>query len=190
MAVASFATCGLPCSMENIMQTKILTLALVSSLAAGMFAVAPMASAAAPQDNDNTTSSGDTINCQMDFTLSGWSAFYKTANGHGTVTCDNGQSMNVELDVKGGGLTAGAYKINDGHGNFNGVHDIQEILGSYAQATAHAGAVKSSHAAVLTKNNVTLTLAGTGNGWNVGVGFSGFTIKKASDTSHNAEAYH
>ena len=170
------------------MQTKILTLALVSSLAAGMFALAPIANAAALQDDD--TASGDTINCEMDFTLSGWSAFYKTANGHGTVTCDNGQRMNVELDVKGGGLTAGAYKINDGHGNFNGVRNIREVLGSYAQATAHAGAVKSSHAAVLTKNNVTLTLTGTGNGWNVGVGFSGFTIKQASDTSHNAEAYH
>lgn len=173
------------------MQTKILTLALVSSLATGLFAMAPAAQAAATSPQDATSANSDAanqnaINCKMDFTLSGWSAFYKTANGHGTVSCDNGQTMDVVLDVKGGGLTAGAYKINDGHGNFTGVHNINEILGSYAQATAHAGAVKSSHAAVLTKNNVTLTLAGTGNGWDIGVGFSGFTIKRASAANASA----
>lgn len=177
------------------MQTRILTLALVSSLSAGMFALVPAARAAAPSPQTTAATaapstpaspataanaSEDTINCKMDFTLSGWSAIYKTANGNGTVRCDNGQTMDVVLDVKGGGLTAGAYKINDGEGNFNGVSDIQQVLGTYANATAHAGAVKSSHAAVMTKDDVTLTLTGTGNGWNIGAGFSGFTIKRAS----------
>lgn len=122
----------------------------------------------------------------MDFTLSGWSVFHKTASGNGTITCDNGRSMDVVLNVKGGGLTVGAYKINDGHGDFDGISSMRQLLGTYASATAHAGAVKSSHAAVLTKNNATLTLTGTGNGWNVGAGFSGFTIKRASaaDTNH------
>lgn len=188
------------------MQTRILTLAIVSSLATGMFALAPMAQAratapqttpthappattstsgmptAAAYQRGNTKEMGpdNTINCQMDFTLSGWSVFYKTASGNGTIQCDNGKSVDVVLNVKGGGLTVGAYEINDGHGNFTGVSDIGQIMGTYASATAHAGAVKSSHAAVLSKNNVTLTLTGTGNGWDIGVGFSGFTIKPAS----------
>ncbi|HET7662716.1 MAG TPA: hypothetical protein VFK31_03675 [Rhodanobacteraceae bacterium] len=191
------------------MQTKILTLALVSSLAAGMFALAPATKAAdaptpatgaaslmhanppAAQDTDNhEMQPNDTINCKMDFTLTGWSVFYKSASGKGTVRCDNGQTMDVVLNAVGGGLTFGTYKINDGHGNFNGVTDINQIIGSYAKATAHAGAVKSSHAAVMTKNDVTLTLTGTGNGWNIGVGFEGFQIKRASVANANAMDNH
>lgn len=41
--------------------------------------------------------------CEMTFSLSGWSAFYKTASGLGTVTCSNGQRMRVKLSAKGGG---------------------------------------------------------------------------------------
>jgi hypothetical protein len=37
------------------------------------------------------------IHCKMQFQLSGWSAFYKRAEGGGTVTCDNGQSMHVHI---------------------------------------------------------------------------------------------
>lgn len=175
------------------MQTKLWTLALASSLSAGLFVLVPAAYATSPSPQRTpaatpaypatTGRSENTIECKMRFTLSGWSAIYKTAHGKGTVTCDNGQTMDVILDAKGGGLTAGAYEINDGKGNFNGVTNIQQILGTYANATAHAGAVKSSHAAAMTKDNVSLTLTGTGNGWNIGAGFSGFTIKRAS-TAH------
>ncbi len=34
----------------------------------------------------------DLYDCEMDFELKGWSAFYKKARGKGTVTCGNGQS--------------------------------------------------------------------------------------------------
>lgn len=33
--------------------------------------------------------------CKLKFSMAGWSAFYKTASGDGTITCDNGQSMPV-----------------------------------------------------------------------------------------------
>lgn len=114
----------------------------------------------------------------MTFTLNGWSAVYKTASGSGTVNCSDSQSMPITISAKGGGLTFGKYKINDGNGDFTGVTNINDVLGSYAEASAHAGAVKSSHALALTKGSVSLALTGTGNGWGIGVGFAGFTIKK------------
>ena len=135
------------------------------ALTAGLMAGAPAKAAAA------------TV-CEMRFTLSGWSAIYKTASGRGTITCDNGQKANVSLDAKGGGLTAGKYKIRDGYGKFSEVADIEELFGGYAQAAAEAGAVKSSGASVLTKGDVSLALAGNGSGVNLGVSFGKFTISK------------
>jgi hypothetical protein len=70
---------------------------------------------------------------QAAFPDGGWSAFYKTASGTGTVTCDNGQKMNVTVDAKGGGLAFGKSKIDNGVGEFSGVKDIKEVLGSYAR---------------------------------------------------------
>ena len=54
-------------------------------------------------------SRGATTKCTMRFDLSGWSAFYKTASGRGTVTCDNGQTASVVIRAKGGGLTVGKH---------------------------------------------------------------------------------
>jgi major membrane immunogen (membrane-anchored lipoprotein) len=116
--------------------------------------------------------------CQMTYTLSGWSAFYKVAHGQGTITCDNGQKARVEIEAKGGGLTAGKYKITDGIGKFNEVTDISELFGTYVQAAAEAGAVKSSGASALTKGDVSLALAGKGTGINLGISFGKFTITK------------
>jgi len=114
--------------------------------------------------------------CKLKFNLAGWSAFYKTASGDGTITCDNGQKLNVRIEAKGGGLSFGKSKIENGTGEFSGVKDIKETLGSYAQAEAHAGASKSSKASVLTKGEVSLALAGTGKGWDLGIDFGKFTI--------------
>ena len=69
------------------------------------------------------------VSCSMKFTTKGWSAFYKTAKGTGTVTCDNGQSAEVTIKLKGGGLTVGKSKIDDGTGAFSAVHDIGEERG-------------------------------------------------------------
>jgi hypothetical protein len=118
------------------------------------------------------------IKCGMSFTLSGWSAFYKTAKGEGKITCDNGQSADVTLKVTGGGLTFGKSKTVDGSGTFSSVQSMDELFGSYAAGSAHAGAVKSAEAQALTKGEVSLALAGTGSGFDLGVDFSKFTIKK------------
>ena len=118
------------------------------------------------------------IDCEMRFSMTGWSAFYKTAKGTGSITCNNGQRMSVSLRAKGGGLTVGKSSIEDGRGEFSGVHSIDELLGTYAAAEAHAGAAKSSKAQVMTKGEVNLALAGTGRGWDLGVAFGKFVIKR------------
>ena len=118
------------------------------------------------------------IDCKLKFTLSGWSAFYKRADGNGTITCNNGASFAVKLQARGGGLSFGKSTIRDGTGEFSAVQSVDELLGSYATAEAHAGAVKSSKAQVMTKGEVSLALAGTGEGWDLGVAFGKFVIKK------------
>lgn len=118
------------------------------------------------------------MSCTMHFSLSGWSAFYKTAQGNGTITCSNGQSMKVHLRAKGGGLTFGKTEIEDGIGKFTGIYNINEVLGHYATAEAHAGADKSAKAQVMTKGNVSLALTGKGRGWNLGVAFGAFIIER------------
>lgn len=82
--------------------------------------------------------------CKLKFTISGWSAFYKRSDGTGTVTCTNGQSMHVRLRARGGGPTVGRSTIKNGTGEFSGVDDIHELLGTYVSAEAEAGAVKSA----------------------------------------------
>jgi hypothetical protein len=116
--------------------------------------------------------------CEMTFTMSGWSAFYKTGSGHGVITCDNGQKAKVKVSSKGGGITFGRSKIKDAIGKFTEVDDISELFGSYAQGEAHAGAGKSANAAALTKGEVSLSLAGKGKGVDVGISFGKFTIAK------------
>jgi hypothetical protein len=120
----------------------------------------------------------DLIDCEMRFSTSGWSVFYKSASGYGTISCSNGQSMRVKLRAKGGGLTVGKSTIENGVGEFSGVHSITEVLGTYASAEAHAGAVKSAKGQVMTKGEVSLALSGTGRGWDLGVAFGKFTIRR------------
>ena len=140
---------------------------LVSLIFAAVLATAwtPAAFAAGP------------IDCKLKFTLSGWSVFYKTASGTGTVTCDNGQSMPVKINAKGGGLTVGKSQIDDGTGEFSGVYNIKDVLGSYASSEAHAGASKSADAMAMTKGSVSLALAGKGKGWDLGIAFGKFVIE-------------
>lgn len=118
------------------------------------------------------------VDCEMRFDLSGWSLFYKTASGSGTVTCSNGQRMNVRIEARGGGLSFGKSTIENGRGEFSGVKNIEEVLGTYVSAEAHAGAVKSAKGQVVTKGEVSLALSGTGRGWDLGVAFGKFTISR------------
>lgn len=121
------------------------------------------------------------LTCKMTYSLSGWSAFYKTASGTGIVSCSNGQRMSVKIDTKGGGLTFGKYKIRNGFGQFANVEDIRDVLGSYATAEAHAGAAqKTASAQAMTNGDVSLALTGKGKGWDLGVAFSRFSIEAAN----------
>lgn len=110
--------------------------------------------------------------------MTGWAAIYKHAEGSGTITCDNGKTFNVSIVAVGGGLTAGKYKVDDGKGKFSEVSDTSELFGDYAQGEANAGLVKSGTAQVLTKGTVSLALAGTGQGVDIGISFGKFTIKR------------
>jgi len=116
--------------------------------------------------------------CQMKFNLKGWSMFYKTASGTGTIRCDNGQKANVTLSTKGGGLTAGKTEIKDGIGKFSEVSSINELFGTYASSGAEAGAGKSASAMAMTKGDVHLALSGQGKGVQLGISFGKFTIEK------------
>lgn len=118
------------------------------------------------------------IDCELRFNMSGWSAFYKTASGSGTISCDNGHSLKVNIRAKGGGLTFGKQRINNGRGKFSEVHNIKDLLGTYASGGAHAGAIKSSAASVVTKGDVSLALAGTGEGIDIGIDFGKFVISR------------
>ncbi len=121
---------------------------------------------------------GGAVKCKMTFNLEGWSAFYKTAKGRGTITCDNGQSARVSLHTTGGGPTVGISKMANASGTFSEVGDIGELFGTYAVAEAHAGAVESSSAQVLTKGLVSLVLKGSGKGVDLGVNFGKFVIER------------
>ncbi|MGA7297224.1 MAG: hypothetical protein WBW92_06915 [Rhodanobacteraceae bacterium] len=118
------------------------------------------------------------VSCKLYFTMHGWSIFYKTASGTGTVKCSDGQRMDVNLSAKGGGLTVGKTEIDEGVGKFSGIYDIREVLGTYAAAEAHAGATKSAKAQAMTKGNVSLALSGKGRGWDLGVAFGNFVISR------------
>ena len=114
--------------------------------------------------------------CKLKFTISGWSAFYKRSDGSGTITCTNGQSMHVRLRARGGGPSVGHSTIKNGTGEFSGVDNIKELLGTYVSAEAEAGVVKSAKGQVVTKGPVSLALSGKGEGWEVDVAFGKFQI--------------
>jgi hypothetical protein len=137
-------------------------------MAAALVAVAAVALPAQAAD----------LSCKMSFEMKGWSAIYQTADGYGTIRCSDGKSMRVKLSAKGGGLTVGKSSITNGRGDFTGVHSISDLLGSYANANAHAGAERSAGAQVLTKGTVSLALSGTGHGWDLGVALGAFKIER------------
>ena len=118
------------------------------------------------------------IDCELHYNLSGWSMFYKTSSGTGTITCDNGASIPVKISAKGGGLTVGRTTITDGRGRFSGAYSLDDLLGTYAAAEAHASASRANDAQAMTKGDISLALAGTGRGWSIGIGFGKFVIER------------
>jgi hypothetical protein len=117
------------------------------------------------------------LKCTMNFTMKGWSAFYETAEGHGTIHCSDGQSMEVRLHATGGGVTVGK-SVESGHAEFSKVYGISDLLGSYASAQAHAGAVNSTQVQAMTKGQVSLALSAKGQGWELGFAFGELKIER------------
>lgn len=154
-------------SFKRIRGGKLATLMGVALFCAAGLGMAGAASAAQPD-----------LDCKLTFSLKGWSAIYQHADGNGRITCANGQSMPVHIRIRGGGLTAGKWRINDGQGKFTDVYKIDDVLGDYAAASADIGAVKSGTAQVLSKGTVSLALSGVGQGINLGISGSKFTISR------------
>jgi hypothetical protein len=125
-----------------------------------------------------TPARAELSSCKLDFSLSGWSFIYKQMKGEGKVSCSNGQSAAVHVSSHGGGFTIGKSDIVGGTGTFSSVKDIGEIFGTYAQAGASGSTVKGGQAQAMTKGEISLALAGSGRGWDVGVSIGGFTITK------------
>lgn len=117
--------------------------------------------------------------CELRFSLKGWAALYKHAEGTGVITCDNGKSYPVNIVAVGGGLTAGKYRVDNGKGKFSDVTNTNDLFGDYAQGEANAALVKGGSAQVLTKGTVSLALAGAGEGVDLGISFGKFTISRA-----------
>ena len=118
------------------------------------------------------------IDCEMRYSVSGWSVLYKQSNGTGTIRCTNGQTLAVVIKARGGGLTVGKSRIENGLAKFSQVHRIDDLLGGYLTGEAHGGVVKSGTAQVMTKGEVSMALSGAGQGFDVGVALSEFRISR------------
>lgn len=117
------------------------------------------------------------LSCSLKYNLSGGGAFYKRSTGDGVVSCDNGETLAISIDSKGGGLTFGKSTIENGSGKFSGLHDIRDVIGSYATAEANAGtSSNASKAQVVTKGSISLALTGKGSGRTLGISFGSFVI--------------
>ena len=149
------------------MNIKSIPMVAVLACALGSAAVTPARAA------------GADLECKLSYNLSGWSLIYKHTTGTGVVKCNYGKSMPVRVTAKAVGLTAGKWHIDNGQGKFTDVHNIHEVLGAYAQASANAGLAKSGEAQVLSKGDISLALSGAGEGINLGVDIGQFKIEAA-----------
>ena len=125
-----------------------------------------------------SATAGD-LSCTLHYNMSGGGAFYKRSTGEGTIKCDNGQSLAVSIESKGGGLTFGKSNIRDGQGKFSAVNNIHDVVGGYATAEASAAAGNAVKAQVVTKGPISLALSGKGTGVELGVSFGSFIISEA-----------
>ncbi len=114
--------------------------------------------------------------CHIRYQLEGWSFLYSDYRGEGVVACENGQSAEVRIISRGGGLTIGKSEIDEGTGVISEVKDISEVYGDYVYLNTHAGLTKSVEGVVLTKGEVSLALTGLGRGVDIGASIGVFTI--------------
>lgn len=118
------------------------------------------------------------LKCTMRFDLASWSILYKHASGTGVITCADGSRLKVKLTANGGGLSVGKSTVKDGKAGFTHVTSIAETLGTYVAAEASMGLPKNGEAQVMTKGEVSMSLAGAGKGFGIGVTLGGMTIER------------
>ena len=123
-------------------------------------------------------SSAHAENCSIQYTMKGWAAFYKTYQGTGTVSCPSGRSVKVNLSIKGGGFTFGAYEITDGKGFIRGINKIEDIYGTSFMIDGDAGFGRSVEGRWSPRGVRTRTLSGKGTGYNLGFSFGALSITK------------
>lgn len=116
--------------------------------------------------------------CDLKYTMKGWSAFYKTYKGTGTISCPSGKNANVNLSLQGGGFTFGASEIKDGKGKIRGVGKLEEIYGGGFAMGGHAGFGKSVEGRWVPRGSRTVTLSGKGTGYDLGWSMGNFKISK------------
>ena len=114
--------------------------------------------------------------CTLTYDMSGGGVFYKRSTGEGVISCDNGQTLKVGIEAKGGGITFGHSEIKDGIGKFSPINDVNDLIGGYATAEANAGAGEAAKAQVVTKGSISLALTGKGTGRTIGVSFGSFRL--------------
>ena len=146
-------------------------------MSASRFIIVPAVIMAALLAAGRASAADTDLKCTLSFQLKTWSIIYKSATGNGTIHCSDGQVLRVRLSAKGGGLTAGKSE-EAGEGEFSPVASMDALLGGYAAVQAHAGAVNSVQAQVLTKGEVSLALTGKGHGWSLGVDFGELKIER------------
>ena len=123
------------------------------------------------------SSRAETQSCSITYNLTGWSFLYKAYKGTGVVQCSNGETARVSLTLHGGGLTLGVADIENAKGKFTGIKSLQDIYGTYFSIDVHAGFARSAEARALFKGYIAGGGAGVGGGYNLGLTFSGLTIK-------------
>ena len=122
--------------------------------------------------------SASAADCTISYHLKGWSAFYKTYKGSGTISCDNGQSATVNLSLRGGGFTFGASEITEGKGKVNGIEKIEDVYGSYFAMDGHAGFGKSIEGRLAPKGSRSLHFSGKGRGYDLGWSMGSLSVTK------------
>lgn len=149
------------------------TRASVRRLPARALRAAPVVAALAVALGAAAPAAAETT-CEMTFRLAGWSAFYKTATGEGSVRCKNGQTAEVSLRVNGGGFTFGNSTF-EGKGTFSGVQGISDVFGGYFRVAAEGG---PAGAYIYNKGPVHLAVSGSGRGFTLGFDFGNLKITK------------
>ncbi len=106
--------------------------------------------------------------CSLSYTIKGWAAFYKTYTGTGTISCPSGKSAKVNLSLKGGGFTFGAYNVTEGKGVIRGIEKIEDVYMTSFMMDGDAGFGKSIEGRWAPKGARMMTFTGKGTGYNLG----------------------